>query len=254
MTTRNKATAIMKNKLSPYGALASIYEKAIKQDYVGWADFIVKTISTLTPTNIGCDAACGSGYFTRALKKYGFNVYGADLSDEMLSQAKMLSDKEGLNIAYFNRSLISFKSPYKLGFVTVINDGFNYLNGNEVLKALKSIYASLESRGVLLFDISSEYKLRNILGNNLYGEDDDEFSYLWFNELEDDHVKIDVSVFEKEGEMYRKREESQIQYIHTMEFIEDCLYKCGFNILSVTGKIGESLNKTSDRIVFTAIK
>lgn len=244
----------MNNKLPAYGAIADIYERVVGGDYVGWSDFVLKTVKTYAPNNKGCDAACGSGYFTRALKKGGFDIFGSDISDYMLTEAKTQSMREGLNINFINRSLTSFKSPVKLGFVTVINDGFNYLTSTEFLRSVKAIYSSLEKRGLLFFDISSEYKLKNILGNNMFGEDSDDFSYMWFNTLEENRVRMELTVFEKVGELYKKREEEQTQYIHTREFVENALSSVGFTVKAVTGALGAPLLSDSERLVFVAIK
>ena len=78
----------------------------------------------------GIDMACGSGYFTRFLKGKGFDVYGVDNSEKMLARANEISFQEKLVVDYQLQDIKKFKSFKKLDFVTVINDGFNYLNKN----------------------------------------------------------------------------------------------------------------------------
>ena len=144
-----------------YSALAPHYDKLINScDYEQWSQYVFNKISLYSRGKVGCDLACGSGYFTRFLKANGFDVYGVDNSEKMLLRANEISFEEKVIIDYQLQDIKKFKSFKKLDFVTVINDGMNYLNKTEFKSAIKSIYSSLKSGGVLLFDISSAYKLK----------------------------------------------------------------------------------------------
>lgn len=237
-----------------YDSLAKYYESIITDDYDGWGEFVLGLCKKYSTGKNGVDAACGTGYFTRLLAKNGYKVVGTDVNANMLAEAKRLSLAEGLNIEYLILDLTKFEGLKKLGFVTVINDGFNYLEPKKVKRAFKSIYSSLEKGGVLIFDISSEYKLRNVLGNQVYGEDGDDLTYIWFNTLYSDRVEMDLSFFERRGDVYVKSEESHVQYILSEEFIVKSLEECGYEILFKCGPLGEKLTPESQRITFVAKK
>ncbi|HBF86395.1 MAG TPA: class I SAM-dependent methyltransferase, partial [Clostridiales bacterium] len=67
-----------------YGFLSGYYEDLAAADgYAEWAEYVVKEVGKYSTGKVGCDAACGSGFFTRALKRAGYSVYGSDLSEEM---------------------------------------------------------------------------------------------------------------------------------------------------------------------------
>ena len=242
------------NNLHAYWAIAPYYENLIRRDYCGWGEFLLSLLGEYSHGKIGVDAACGSGYFTRVLKKNGFNVVGTDISPEMLTQAQQLSAAEGLSIEYRLQDLSKFKTTEKVDFVTVINDGFNYLDGEKLKKSFTAIYSSLAKGGVLIFDVSSEYKLLNVIGNNVFCEDDDNVSYMWFNTLENDRVIMELSIFERVGEFYRKNEESHVQYVHTADFILKTLETVGFEVVRVCAELGRELNEKSERIIFVAKK
>lgn len=238
-----------------YSALAPHYEKLINScDYEQWSQYVFNRLEKYAKGKIGCDCACGSGYFTRFLKKSGYDVYGVDNSQQMLVTANSLSSKEGVYVDYQMQDIKKFKSFKKLDFITVINDGMNYLSSADFKSALKSFYSSLKPNGVLLFDISSEYKLKNVLANNLYGEDTDDVTYLWFNTLLNDCVKMELTFFVRESDVYKRQDETHVQYIHSQEFIISTLKEIGFDIVEISGHLGENLAEDSQKINFIAIK
>ncbi len=238
-----------------YNALAKHYEKLINTcDYEQWSQYVFNKLSEYAKGKVGCDCACGSGYFTRFLKKKGYDVYGVDCSESMLSEANSNSLREGLVIDYQLQNLKNFKSFKKLDFITVINDGMNYLNKKEFKSAIKSFYSSLKKGGVLLFDISSEYKLKHILANNLFGEDTDDVTYLWFNTLNDDSVKMELTFFVKEADVYKRQDEAHVQYLYSADEVVGLLTEVGFDVVEVSGHLGEELKADSQRNNFIAIK
>ena len=238
-----------------YSVLAPHYEKLITScDYEQWSQYVFDKVKRYAPSKVGCDCACGSGYFTRFFKKNGLDVYGVDCSEKMLLEANKLSLEQKIPVQYLLQDVKRFKSFKKLGFITVINDGLNYLCEKDFKSAIKAFYTSLQSGGVLIFDLSSEYKLKNVLGNNLYGEDTDDVTYLWFNTLLEDSVKMELTFFVKNGDTYIREDETHVQYIHKTQTILKILEEVGFEVVEVKGHLGEELKEDSHRINFVAKK
>lgn len=239
----------------PYSVLANFYDEIIKDgDYDKWTDYVVETVNKYSNKKTGIDVACGSGIVTIKLKKAGYNVTGVDISNEMLFKAQNSAIKEGLNIPFLRQDMKRLHVFEKVSFITVINDGLNYIKQNELLTVFKSFSKSLIKGGKLIFDISSSYKLKNVLSNNMYGDNSENLSYIWFNTLKEDSVDITVTLFEKNGDSYRRYDEIQTEYIHEKEDIESALTTAGFKILSVTGAYGEELVDSTERILFVAEK
>lgn len=239
----------------PYSALAEIYERVLSdEDYLKWADYLCSLVKTHAQGISGLDMACGTGYFTRALKKAGFMVEGIDCSPDMLNVAVDLARKEGLNILFREGDMTTVKNFSKVDFITVVNDGINYLPHEKLEKAFKRFYSLLDKDGVLFFDISTEYKLEKVIANNVFSEDFDDMTYVWFNKLCKNKVDMDVSVFIKEGDKYIKKEESQTEYIHTVDDITEKLEKSGYKTVIVTEHMGGELKKDSLRAQFIAKK
>ncbi len=236
-----------------YTALSKFYEKIIyDESYKAWLNYLLSVVKANSQGVKGLDVACGTGIFTRLLKKAGFDVTGVDISVDMLSVAKQKCFEEKLNVKFLNCDMKALKSFEKVDFITVINDGINYLDSSELSKAFKSFYSALKKGGVLLFDVSSEYKLKNVLGNNAFGDDDDELSYLWLNSYNEEASSVDISlsIFERVGNSYLRHSEVQVQYAHRVESLIGKLNEVGFTIVSVTDEMGEELKENSSRILF----
>lgn len=243
-------------KTQLFASVAEFYDYSMRNncDYFAWAEYVANKIKTHLPTaKIGIDMACGSGFFTRYLKKGGYSVTGIDISPEMLTSAQSLTAKEGLFIPYFVGDMTAFKFNGKVDFITAINDAINCLPNDKLEKAFKCMGACLKKGGLLHFDISSEYKLTQIIANNTFCEDDEDYSYIWFNTPHEDKVVMEMSVFLRKGNTYEKRESILTEYIHKKERIEEALKNSGFSLVSVNGDMGE-YTPTSHRINFTAKK
>ena len=241
----------------PYENLSKYYEDIINdKEYQDFLNLILNKVKKYSPLINGVDCACGSGLFSRKLKENGFNVVGVDISEEMLQVAKAKSDSLKLNVKYLKQDMKNLKTFEKVGFISVVNDGINYINNLEVKKAFKSFNKCLIKGGFLIFDISTEYKLKNILNGNVYGDNNEKLSYIWFNTfLEDKNaINLTLTFFEKQGDSYKRFDEEQTQYIHSFLDIKNALEDCGFEIIDVLDEFGKEISKQSNKNIFMAIK
>lgn len=240
-----------------FSVISEFYEYSMKNNcdyYYKWAQYILDKLERYSEGKTGIDAACGSGFFTRAIKKAGYNVTGVDISEEMLNSAVAECRKDGLSISFLKGDIAALHSFEKNDFITIINDGINYLSPHKLNSAFKCFNKCLKKGGVLHFDISSPYKLTKLIGNETFCEDEEDYSYIWFNRLLQDRVEMDLSVFIKDHDCYLKKECYSVEYIHTTEKLIELLTANEFNVVSVDGNLGEILTEQSDRINITAIK
>ena len=243
-------------KIQLFASIAEFYDYSMRNNcnYIGWANFLIEKIKKYAPNaHSALDVACGSGYFTRVLKKEGYQVSGCDISPEMLTSAQKITASEGLFIPYFLCDMTVLKTPTKVDFITAINDGINCLPSDKLEKAFCSMAKALKPGGILHFDVSSPYKLKNVIANNTFCEDDDDYSYIWFNKLYDNKVVMEMSVFLREKDKYIKRESILTEYIHTKERLVEALENSGFSILEINGDMAE-YREDSRRINVTAKK
>lgn len=246
------------SKTQLFGAIAEFYEYSMREncDYAGWADYVTGIVKQSVKGGAkGIDFACGSGYFTRALKRSGYSVTGVDISPEMLTSAQKITAKENLFVPYIKGDMTNFKPFEKADFITVINDGINCIEPDKLDKTFKNFSHIINKGGILHFDVSSVYKLKNIIGNNTFCEDDDDYSYIWFNELFQEKVVMDMSVFLKgEDGRFIKRESTLTEFLYDIKTLKNALENNNFEVFNISGDMGGQLNEKSERINITAVK
>lgn len=236
--------------MSSYSVLAKYYDRLMGDfDYGTYVEFIKDKLS-----GEGADIACGSGEITVRLAKAGCRMTGIDLSEEMLNVARDKARREGLDVKWVRQDIVQLELAHKVDFVTAVCDGFNYIPQNKLGAVLDRIRANLKEGGTLVFDVSSEYKLRNILADNLFCEDYDDVTYIWQNTLKRDCVDMDVDFFEKtQSGLYRRVEETHRQYIHTQEKIESLL-KDKWTWQVYDGEKFCKVSQKSKRLLFICIR
>ncbi|MCT4619607.1 MAG: class I SAM-dependent methyltransferase [Marinisporobacter sp.] len=220
--------------MNSYSAFAYVYDKLMEDvDYENWVDYIEEIFKKyeVKPQNIA-ELACGTGNITNILAKRGYNLIGVDISEDMLFLAQEKARDMGTEVIYLNHDMRELALPSELDSILCICDGINYIvEEKDLLKVFRSVYDHLKKEGLFIFDISSYYKLSNILGNNTYAENFQEVSYIWENYFDEerDVCDFDLTIFSKEGKMYKKYEESHSQKAHKEDEIVENLKNVGFH-------------------------
>ena len=227
--------------LKSYSAIGGVFEYLNSDcDYLKWSQYLINTLKANGVGQAGVDVGCGNGYFTRALFKAGYSVKGMDISPEMLSTATELARKEGVRAEFLAGDITKLRLCGKVDFITAINDCVNYVPQSKLLSTFKSVYSNLKKGGLFLFDISSENKLKNIVGNNLFVKDLDRATVIWFNSFKGDRVEMDLTLFSlNENGTYDRSDERQTQYVHAESDVISALTEAGFTV-KTEGHLGGS--------------
>ncbi|MCD8373384.1 MAG: class I SAM-dependent methyltransferase [Clostridia bacterium] len=239
-----------------YDGLGGWFEYLNKDcGYEIWSQYLINRLNGLNAGRQGVDIGCGNGYFTRSLIKAGFDVKGVDISVRMLSKAKEISSREGVRAEFLLGDITKLKLTSKVDFAIAVNDCINYVPPEKLSAAFSHVSACLKKGGSFIFDISSGYKLKNIIGDNLFAEDTDDITYLWFNSFKGDRVEMDITVFEKTSNgAYARTDERHTQYIYELSFIKEQLLSSGFSFVECEGHLGQKLEENSQRINFICKK
>lgn len=223
-------------------------------DYSLWSQYFIRGLREAGAGKKGLELGCGSGAFSRALAGAGYDMTGADVSAQMLNKAAELARRNGLKIPFVLADAAKLKTPEKYDFIVAPNDCYNYIPQQKIGGAFKRAASALKKGGVFWFDVSSEYKFRNKIANNILADDRDEITYLSFNELKEDRVETAVTLFIREEDgRFLRRDESHVQYIHREEELVSALKDAGFDILRIEGHLGED-KEESDRLNFICAK
>lgn len=242
-----------------YGRFAEYYDAMMHDvDRDAWVDYLDGFLKEADAYDV-MDCACGTGAITIALHKKGYHVIGNDASPEMLMQARnnafLAGSKEIIFICEDMRKLMIHKP---IDALISVCDGVNYLTSlDDVGSFFKHAADCLKPNGLLLFDISSNYKLRSILGNNTFTEETETYAYIWKNAY-DPNTKLcemDLTCFVKEGEHYDRFSETHIQRAHSVAELTNLLEAAGFtDICALHAFTREPAHGNSERIQFVARK
>ncbi len=224
-----------------YTAFASVYDLLMADvDYSSWADFYRLVLGQYgIPFGKVCECACGTGSLTLLFSSMGYQMTGVDLSPDMLFEASQKARRQGAMIPFVKQDMCQLHLHRQMDAVLCTNDGVNYLKDAAQVQAFfTSAYHTLRPGGVLVFDVSTPYKLKNILGDSFLGDETEDIAYLWRNHFSKARqcVELDLAIFlrQKDGS-YQRIGEHQRQYAHEAADLEAWLLKAGFTDIAIYG-------------------
>ena len=237
-----------------YNDFAYIYDALTDDvDYDQFLQFIkeIFKLNNLKPELV-LELACGTGNFTKKLEDEGYDVIALDSSEQMLDVAREKCE----NVLFLNQDMTEFELYGTVDAIVCVLDGVNYITDKRKLqKMFKLCHNYLNYGGVLIFDINSEHKLKNIIGNNTFVNDTDDIFYTWENELLKDRVNFYLTFFVKEDEKYLRFDEVHTERIYKENELLDMLKKADFEISGVYGDFGvKKPQKRTERLFICAKK
>lgn len=227
-----------------YGALSGCYDILNDQvDYSLWADYIEETLEKFSevPVELMLDLACGTGKMTFELHRRGYDMTGVDLSPEMLSEAAELSKKRGIdNILWLCQDMTDFELYGTVDAAVCCLDGINHLwKSGSLEKCFSLVHNYLVPNGIFMFDVNSPAKFREVYGNRDYILEDDGVLVAWQNDYNEKRKTCDfyISVFtEDEDGRYVREDSVQRERCYSAAYLKKILKKCGFEIVSFSGR------------------
>ncbi len=201
------------------------------------------------------DLACGTGELTSKLAE-DYELTGVDISEDMLEIAQIKSYEMGSKIRYINQDIRNLELFKEYDSIISFCDGFNYLIMDDDLdRAFESVDKYLKKDGLFLLEISSDYKLKHIIGDSIFADSSDDVSYIWENEYKEPILEFDLSIFIKYNDVYKRYDESHKQRAFTIKEIEDQFKKYHIKLLEVLDTIdNNSVTPHSERWLFVGRK
>ena len=191
---------------------------------------------------------------TEQLEKRGYIITASDISSDMLTVAS----KKLMSTELICSDMSKFNTGRKYDAFLCMIDGLNYiLTPKGMLNTLKNVKNNLNDRGIFVFDISSQYKLRNILGNETYIHSEYDIFYSWQNRFIDKYNLSDMllNFFVRRGDVYERFEERHIQRGWSQEEMTLMLKKSGFTDITVYDELSFNRPKEqSERLIFVCKK
>ena len=245
--------------MGAYEALAVSYDRLTNDvDYeatVAFYEEILK-LEGLKPRT-AVDLACGTGSVTAILAEQGLDVIGVDLSPEMLTEADHKAMEEGVSVRFACQDMTELELGEEVDCILSLCDSMNYLTEEGQLEdTFKSIAQHMKKESLFLFDMNTEYKFKEVLGQNVFGSAEEHAAYIWENDY-DEEEKINeyyVSFFiENEDGLYERIEEFHYERAYSMEEIEEGLRAAGMELVEVMdGYSFDAPHEESERLLFAA--
>lgn len=244
--------------MDSYSELAGCYDIFMDDTpYDEWLAFILNRFEKYNvPKELALDLGCGTGTMTELLADEGYDMIGVDLSPQMLDVAVKKRDESGKDILYLCQDMREFELYGTVRAVVSVCDCINYLTReDDVITTFRLVNNYLDPGGIFIFDFNTVYKYAEIIGDTTIAENREDYSFIWDNYYyEDTHInEYDVTIFSREGDLYRKTEETHIQRGYTAEEMVAMLETAGMQVLEVVdAQTGAEVTDTTERVHIVA--
>jgi SAM-dependent methyltransferase len=205
------------------------------------------------------ELGCGTGTMTEILAEAGYDMIGVDQSEEMLEEAARKREESGHEILYLCQDMREFELYGTVRAIVCVCDSMNYiLEEEEVLGILTSAARNyLDYGGLFIFDLNTEYKYKEILGEQTIAENREESSFIWENYYdEDSHInEYNLTLFIKEhGDHYRKYEETHYQKSYSLDTIRKLAEMSGLELLHIYDAFTHEEPKVDSERVYVVLR
>lgn len=241
-----------------YNDFAEVYDKLQDADYEQFVDYYERIFKRLgKKPKLVLDLACGTGNITIPMAKRGYDMIGLDLSCEMLNIARDKAHKENLDILFLNQDMCEMELFGTVDAVVCALDGLNYITDyDDLKKVFKLIENYLNPGGVMIFDLNTEHKLRDILGGNTYVMEEKGVYYVWQSEFfEDERIcEFELNFFcEQPDGSYKRFDEFQAERAYSTEEIVEAVKAAGLDVTGIYKPFEFSTTDEWDERIFFVI-
>ena len=218
-----------------YNSFAYVYDEFMENvPYERWAKMLADILrGDGIEDGLLLDLGCCTGTLTRLMVDLGYDMTGVDLSADMLSVAReyemnlqddaevrydptadseihdgdfdnegedepQVKDGDRRGILYLCQDMREFELYGTVRAVYSLCDCLNYITEyDDLVQVFKLVNNYLDPGGLFIFDLNTDYKYRDIIGNRTIAESREDCSFIWDN-LYDSEKKIneyDLTLF-----------------------------------------------------------
>jgi len=173
--------------MEAYTGFAAVYDTFMDNvPYGEWCEYLTGLLKENgVESGLVLDLGCGTGSLTELLAARGYDMIGIDYSEEMLELAAGKRAESGQDILYLCQDMREFELYGTVRAVVSICDCINYITDPADLAEVFSLVNNyLDPGGVFIFDLNTEYKYAQVMGDTTVAEDREESSFIWDNQYD----------------------------------------------------------------------
>lgn len=183
------------------------------------------------------DLACGTGSLTLELVRRGYDLIGADASEEMLARAQ--EKLAGQSVLLLRQDMQQLDLYGTVDAAVCALDSLNHLPDLQALReTFRRVRLFLNPGGLFVFDLNTRYKYENILAQNAFVYDCDGFFCAWQNDYrpKSRSCRIDLTFFEKVSDRYRRGDEHFSERYFADGAVRRCLEEAELSLEHIYGE------------------
>ncbi len=247
--------------MEAYSGFAMVYDDLMADvDYEKWSENIQALFHRYgeRPKRL-LELACGTGNLSLRLAESGYDITGLDLSEDMLIEAQEKTMEWSSRARFLQMDMRDISIRDTFDAAVSVCDGYNYLlTDADLRQSFESVAARLNPGGLLIFDISSQYKLEEVIGGRTIAESLEDMAFVWenFYTPETRTLEFDLTVFiqDEESGLFERHQESHVQRAHLPHEVVDAMTPW-FDCLDILdAETLDQVTDTSERIYFVARK
>ncbi|MBO5955504.1 MAG: class I SAM-dependent methyltransferase [Clostridia bacterium] len=243
-----------------YNDFASVYDRLQDADYNRFVDFYEEIFEHMgKDPELVLDLGCGTGNITIPMAKRGYDMIGLDMSVEMLNLAREKAAELQDNILFLCQDMCEMELFGTVDAMVCALDGVNYITDYEDLKEFFRLVENyLNPGGVFIFDINSVFKLKEILGNNTFVNEEQGIFYVWQSEFSEETNICDFGLTffeEKQDGSYERFDEFQQERAYFIHEIKAAAELAGLEVTGIYKPFEfKTASDNDERIFFVVSK
>ena len=224
--------------MEAYTEFAAVYDEFMDNvPYDEWADYLHGLLQNDgIEDGLVLDLGCGTGSMTERMAAFGYDMIGADNSEEMLEIALEKRLESGYDILYLLQDMREFELYGTVRAIYSVCDSINYITEEEDLEQVfRLVNNYLDPGGLFVFDFNTEYKYREILGQQTIAENREDNSFIWENDYDEENGinTYELALFlKREDGLYEKQEEIHYQKAYTLQTMKQILERAGLEFVT----------------------
>jgi ubiquinone/menaquinone biosynthesis C-methylase UbiE len=212
--------------------------------YDRWAKFVARYAASTGKENSDIkilDLACGTGRLAIKLAQMGFQVSGADLSEDMLTIAEQRSRDAKVDVPFIQTDMRSLDGLDQYDIITCFDDSLNYLiKSDDLLAAYQAVFDHLKPKGQFLFDMITPHQVQDVYPGYMYNYRSEDAAFMWtsykgdFAPISVEH-ELNFFQYNEDKDAYDAYNEIHRERAYTYDEIDQWLTKAGYrNALEFT--------------------